>query len=40
MAVPASQVQDQFRIDKRLLLGVVTPSQRKALSAFMQARAA
>ena len=33
----AATVQDQFRIHKRLLLGVVTPSQRKALSAFMQA---
>jgi len=33
----AATVQDQFRIHKRLLMGVVTPSQRKALSAFMQA---
>jgi hypothetical protein len=33
----AATVQDQFRIHKRLLLGVVTPSQRKAMAAFMQA---
>jgi len=33
----AATVQHQFRIHKTLLYGVVTPSQRKALSAFMQA---
>jgi hypothetical protein len=33
----AATVQHQFRIHQALLKGVVTPSQRKALSAFMQA---